>query len=77
MKAMLVIRIGDMGLFLGVFTLYIVFNSMDYSTVFSTAYQFADETIIFLNMEFHALTVISCFLLIGAVGKSAQLGLHT
>lgn len=77
MKAMIVNRIGDMGLFLGLFTMYIVFNSMDYSTVFSTAYQFADETIIFLNMEFHALTVISCFLLIGAVGKSAQLGLHT
>jgi len=77
MKAMIVNRIGDMGLFLGTFGIYIVFSSLDYSVIFSTVHKYANETITFFNWEMHALTIISCLLFIGAVGKSAQLGLHT
>lgn len=77
MKAMIVNRIGDMGLFLGTFAILNVFNTLDYSVIFSTAHKFTSDTINILNYEFHTLTLISCLLFIGAVGKSAQLGLHT
>lgn len=77
MKAMIVNRIGDMGLFLGTFTILIIFKTLDYSTVFSSVNLLTNETINILNFEFHALTLIASLLFIGAIGKSAQLGLHT
>jgi NADH-quinone oxidoreductase subunit L len=46
MKAMIVNRIGDMGLIIGMLAIYEVFNSLDYSTIFSTAYKLTEETII-------------------------------
>ena len=58
-------------------SIFVVFNTLDYSTIFSSAYKLSDYTIIFLNYEIHALTLISILLFLGAVGKSAQLGLHT
>ena len=76
-KAMLVNRIGDFGLALGIFTVYYVFNSVNYVTVFSLVPSFVDSTIVFFNTEIHCLTLIGVLLFVGAVGKSAQLGLHT
>ena len=75
-KAMLVNRIGDFGLSLGIFTIYYIFNSTNYSVVFSLINNFINDRIIFLNIEVHSITLICILLLIGAVGKSAQLGLH-
>jgi NADH-quinone oxidoreductase subunit L len=77
MKAMIVNRIGDMGLILGMLALFTVFNTLDYATIFSSTYKLSEKTIIVMNIEFHALTLISCLIFIGAVGKSAQLFLHT
>jgi NADH:ubiquinone oxidoreductase subunit 5 (subunit L)/multisubunit Na+/H+ antiporter MnhA subunit len=77
MKAMIVNRVGDMGLILGMLAILYTYNTLDYSTIFSTTYKLTDKTLIFMNMEIHALTLISILLFIGAVGKSAQLGLHT
>lgn len=77
MKAMIVNRIGDMGLILGLFVIYKVYNTLDYATIFSTSYKLREAQIIIGNTEIHGITLISCLLLIGAVGKSAQLGLHT
>jgi len=76
-KAMIVNRIGDFGLALGIFAIYITFNSVEYSTVFALAPYFAHESLMFLGFEFHLLTLVGILLFIGAVGKSAQLGLHT
>jgi len=76
-KAMIVNRIGDFGLSLGILTLFIQFKAVDYATIFSLVPFYANETFLFLNFEFNLLSLISFFLLIGAVGKSAQLGLHT
>jgi NADH-ubiquinone oxidoreductase chain 5 len=75
-KAMIVNRIGDFGLSLGLFTIYFVFNSIDYSVVFSLVYNFINYKLIFFNFEIHSLTLISLLLFVGAIGKSAQLGLH-
>jgi len=75
-KAMIVNRIGDFGLSLGIFTIYYVFNSVSYITVFSMVTNFLNHKLIFFNFEFYSLTVIGILLFVGAVGKSAQLGLH-
>jgi len=77
LKAMIVNRIGDFGLALGIFTIFLVFNSLEYTTVFALAPSFYKSSIIFLNFEIDTLTIICILLFVGAVGKSAQIGLHS
>lgn len=60
-------RVGDMGLSIGFFSMFALFGSLDYSTVFSLA-PFMNET---------AITIIGLLLLTGAMAKSAQIPLHT
>ena len=76
-KAFIVNRIGDFGLALGIFTIFIVFGSIEYQTVFNNVTSFKNVNFNFLGIELHALTLICIFLFIGAMGKSAQLFLHT
>lgn len=76
-KAMLVNRVGDFGLALGIFGIFICFGAVDYSTVFALAPQLSECTLSFFNINFNALNLIGILLFVGAVGKSAQLGLHT
>jgi proton-translocating NADH-quinone oxidoreductase chain L len=76
-KAMLVNRVGDFGLALGIMAIFSVFKTSDFATVFACAPYMANTTFIFCNFELDALTCICILLFIGAVGKSAQLGLHT
>ncbi len=76
-KAMLMNRIGDFGLALGVFVVYEVFQSVQFETVFACAPYLADTRIVFCGFDFHAYTLMGVLLFVGAVGKSAQLGLHT
>lgn len=77
LKAMIVNRIGDFGLAIGIFTIYCFFHSLDYGVVFALAPQFIENKIFLLGTNFSLLDFIGFFLFIGAVGKSAQLGLHT
>ena len=76
-KAMVVNRIGDFGLALGIFTMFSKIKAVDYSTVFALVPLYVEENIIFLNFKVNLLVCISLLLFVGAVGKSAQLGLHT
>jgi len=76
-KAMLVNRVGDFGLALGIMALFSVFKTVDFPTVFACAPQFADSSFIFCNFKLDTLNTICILLFVGAVGKSAQLGLHT
>ena len=76
-KAMVVNRVGDFGLSLGMLAIFFVFNAIDYSTVFASAPMVAGTTFCFLGFEVEKLTVICLLLFVGAVGKSAQIGLHT
>ncbi len=76
-KAFLVNRVGDVGLMLGIAACYLLFDSVQYDVIFAGAAGMADATIVVFGGEFHALTVIGILLFIGAMGKSAQLGLHT
>jgi NADH-ubiquinone oxidoreductase chain 5 len=76
-KAMILNRIGDFGLMLGILTIFVNYKAVDYATVFALTPLFCNDTFFFLNMEFNLLNLICFFLFIGAIGKSAQLGLHT
>lgn len=76
-KAMLVNRVGDFGLALGIMGLFSVFKTVNFPLIFACASYYSTTTIIFCTVEFHCLTLICILLFIGAVGKSAQLGLHT
>jgi NADH-ubiquinone oxidoreductase chain 5 len=75
-KAMVVNRVGDVGLALGMFVCFDTFGSLDYSVMFTGASECVDSELVILGHSFHSLTLISLLLFIGAVGKSAQLGLH-
>lgn len=76
-KALITNRVGDFGLSLGIFLIFWIFNSVDYTIIFSLIPLFEDYFLLFMGVKLHALTLISIFLFVGAIGKSAQLGLHT
>jgi len=74
---MLVNRIGDFALLLAIFSIYYIFNSLDYDVVFTLTPLMLNYHFILGNFELKALDLISLLLFIGAMGKSAQIGLHT
>jgi NADH-ubiquinone oxidoreductase chain 5 len=76
-KAMILNRIGDFGLLIGIMLIFVNYKSIDYATVSLLTPFFKNTTVNFLNIEVHLLSAIGIFLFIGAIGKSAQLGLHT
>jgi NADH:ubiquinone oxidoreductase subunit 5 (subunit L)/multisubunit Na+/H+ antiporter MnhA subunit len=76
-KAMVVNRVGDFGLCLGILTIFFVFNAVDYATVFAMAPAVAGTTFSMFGFEVEKLTIICLLLFLGVCGKSAQLGLHT
>lgn len=77
MKAFIVNRVGDFGFALGIFAIYILFDTIQFDAIFDQLPLFAETTVSFLGHEFHALTLICLLLFIGCMGKSAQIGLHT
>ncbi|HXU28400.1 MAG TPA: NADH-quinone oxidoreductase subunit L, partial [Bacteroidia bacterium] len=77
LKAILVNRIGDFFFFFGIVTVLFLFNSLDYTTVFTLTPWMLDHTVFIMNYEINTLTLIGSLFFLGAVGKSAQLGLHT
>ena len=75
-KAMLVNRVGDLNIIFVIVTIFYLFKSVDYSTVFALAYNFVNTTISIFNYDINILNLICIFIFMGAVGKSAQVGLH-
>ncbi len=76
-KAFLVNRVGDFGFALGIFGVFLAFNAVSFETVFQAVPGMADKSIRFLGMELPLITTLCLLLFVGAMGKSAQLGLHT
>ena len=76
-KAFLVNRVGDFGFGLGILAIFLVFDTVAFDAVFPAAASMVDHSINFLSMQLDTLTVICILLFIGAMGKSAQIGLHT
>ena len=88
MKAFIVNRVGDFGFLLGLFGIFVLFGSVQFSTVFANAASYlpaegaehADTVLTFLgyHLDKHAAITVVCLLLfMGAMGKSAQVPLHT
>lgn len=75
-KAMLVNRVGDVGLAIGISYVFLTFKTVDYAVVFALSPLAANQTVECFGMYVDKLSLIACFLFWGAVGKSAQLGLH-
>ena len=82
-KAFVVNRVGDFGLALGIFSIFYLFGTLDYQEVFSKAESLVagtsgiSNTIDFLGFKIGSLNLICFLLFIGAMGKSAQIFLHT
>lgn len=76
-KAMLVNRVGDFALLIAIFTICYIFSSLDYDIVFTLIPLCLDYRLIFGLFEIPIIDFISILLFLGAMGKSAQLGLHT
>ncbi|RDI56679.1 NADH-quinone oxidoreductase subunit L [Microvirga subterranea] len=77
MKAFIVNRVGDFGFLLGIFTLFVLFNSVTFDQIFPRVAELANNRFHFLGIEWHALTIACLLLFMGAMGKSAQFLLHT
>ncbi len=76
-KAFVVNRVGDLGFMLGIFGTYLVFGTVSIPEILQMAPSMAGSTIGFLGYRFDTMTCLCILLFIGAMGKSAQLGLHT
>lgn len=76
-KAFVVNRVGDFGFALGIFALFFLTGSINFDDVFAAAPELADTQLTFLWTEWNAANLIAFLLFVGAMGKSAQLFLHT
>ncbi|MGD9649457.1 MAG: NADH-quinone oxidoreductase subunit L [Dongiaceae bacterium] len=77
MKAFIVNRVGDFGYILGIAAIFLLFDSVSFDVIFSNAADKKDALFVLFGQAVHALDLICILLFIGAMGKSAQLGLHT
>ncbi|TNJ42725.1 NADH-quinone oxidoreductase subunit L [Phaeobacter sp. B1627] len=77
MKAFIVNRVGDFGFALGIFGLFLLTDSINLSDIFAATPQLAETTISFLWTDWNAANLLAFLLFVGAMGKSAQLFLHT
>ena len=76
-KAFLVNRVGDFGFALGIMGVFSFFQSVHFLPIFACAHHFHNHTFLFCTFEVNVLNTLCLLLFIGAIGKSAQLGLHT
>ncbi|PCI64437.1 MAG: NADH-quinone oxidoreductase subunit L [Kordiimonadales bacterium] len=76
-KAFVVNRVGDFGFALGIYACFMLFGTVEFSGIFPNVAEHKDATLNFLGADYNAITVICVLLFIGAMGKSAQMGLHT
>jgi NADH-quinone oxidoreductase subunit L len=77
MKAFIVNRVGDFGFSLGIFGTFLVFGTVSIPAILEAAPGMAGATIGFLGARVDTMTLLSILLFVGAMGKSAQVPLHT
>ena len=77
MKAFIVNRVGDFGFILGIIAIYSIFGSVYFDDIFHAAPLMKDLKVSFFGYYIPAIELISILLFVGAMGKSAQIGLHT
>ena len=77
MKAFIVNRVGDFGFILGIIAIYSVFGSLYFDEIFSDVEGLHKLSIVMIGFKINVIELIAILLFIGAMGKSAQIGLHT
>ena len=76
-KAFIVNRVGDFGFAIGIFLIFYFYGTVNYNEVFQQTSAFSKKEIIFLGFQLNLITLICLMLFVGAMGKSAQILLHT
>ena len=76
-KAFVVNRVGDFGFALGIFLIFYLFGTVNYSEVFQQIPTITNQNLYFLGINIKAIDLIGLLLFVGAMGKSAQILLHT
>ena len=76
-KAFVVNRVGDFGFSLGIFGTFLVFGTVSIDAILAAVPQHSGQTFSFLGSQVDVMTCLCLLLFVGAMGKSAQLGLHT
>ena len=76
-KAFIVNRVGDFGFALGIFLIFYLFDTVNYNEVFQQIPQNLNNELTFLGFHINSIDLICILLFIGAMGKSAQIFLHT
>ena len=77
-KAFVVNRVGDLGFMLGIFGTFLVFQTTSIPEILAAAPGMEGVShITFMGMRMDTMTILCLLLFVGAMGKSAQLGLHT
>jgi NADH-quinone oxidoreductase subunit L len=77
LKAFVVNRVGDFGFSLGIFGTFWVFGTLSIPVILAASPSMAGSTVTFAGTSFDTMTLLCLLLFVGAMGKSAQLGLHT
>jgi len=77
LKAFVVNRVGDFGFSLGIFGTFLVFGTVSIPVILAAVPEVAGSTIGFAGLRVDTMTLLCLLLFVGAMGKSAQLGLHT
>ena len=77
LKAMVVNRVGDLGLALGIACIFLIFKTVDFAIVFSLIPYACNLKLFFLFFNFGIVDLVCFLFFVGAVGKSAQIGLHS
>ncbi|MDA0218828.1 MAG: NADH-quinone oxidoreductase subunit L [Proteobacteria bacterium] len=76
-KAFVVNRVGDFGFALGIMGVFMVFKAVTFEAVFDATPDVAGQSFSFLGMNLDIMTTLCLLLFVGAMGKSAQMPLHT
>jgi NADH:ubiquinone oxidoreductase subunit 5 (subunit L)/multisubunit Na+/H+ antiporter MnhA subunit len=76
-QALMVNKIGDIAVLLAISASFFLYHSVDFSILFAVTPYVLNETFTFFDFHVSSITLIAFLMFIGAIGKSAQLGLHT
>jgi len=77
LKAFLINRIGDLGFIIAIAATFTTFKTLEFNQIFQILSSKSGEQFIFLGYAFSKIEILGILFFIGAMGKSAQIGLHT
>ena len=76
LKAFVANRVGDFGLLISLFTIFIVFGTININEILLLVNSHSQSYFNFFGFQVHSITLIVVTMFVGCMGKSAQFGLH-